>query len=95
MRGHDDVVDVEQQAAAAPPHQLGEKFRLREGRMAKAQIARRVLDRDLPAQSLLKPPDIANDDVERLLGIGQRQQVVEVAAAVHAPRQMIGDQRRF
>ena len=59
------------------------------------QIAGDVLDQDLPAQKILRAADIGADDIERLLGIGQRQQIVQMASADRAPAQMIGHQRRL
>src|SRR5471030_68071 len=58
--------------------------------MDKAEITRRILDRDLPAERLLQLANVAHNDLKRLLRIRQRQEIVEVAAAVGAPRQVIG-----
>src|SRR5207253_2963770 len=58
--------------------------------MTKIQIAGWVLDQDLAAQRYLDDLDVPAHDVERFLGIGQRQQIVEISPVNYAPRQMLG-----
>ena len=95
VRRHGDVVHVEQQAAAAPPDELAQELGFAQRRLRETQVAGRVLDRYLPAQRLLQALHVAHDDGERLFGVGQRQEVVEVAAAVAAPGKMVRHQRRL
>ena len=91
--GH--VVDVEQQAASAPAHEFVEELCLGQGGVAEAEICRRVLDGDLSPQSILQATDVAGDDVQRLLRVGQWQQVIEVTPLETAPRQMLRYQCRL
>ena len=95
VRRHGDVVHVEQQAAAAQPDELAQELGFAQRRLRETQVAGRVLDRYLPAQRLLQALHVAHDDGERLFGVGQRQEVVEVAAAVAAPGKMVRHQRRL
>jgi hypothetical protein len=81
--GH--VVDVEQQAAAAAAREFVQELRLGQGGVAEAEICRWVLDGDLSSQAILQATDIAADDVQRLLRVGQRQQVIEVTPLKAAP----------
>jgi len=60
-----DVVGVEQQATAAAACQLRQELRFGHRRMREAEIAGRIFHRDLPAQSVLQPIDVAHHDVER------------------------------
>jgi hypothetical protein len=87
-----DVIHVTEQRAAGLADKQSEEFGFGNGRMAEAQIARRIFKQDLPAQHVLDDVDIGGDDAKRLLGIGQGQQIVEIDAANSAPRQMLGDQ---
>ena len=80
-----DVVGVEQQSAAGSTGELGQELRLGKGRMRERQIAGRVLDQNLSPEPLLQPVDIALNDLERLLGVGYRQQIVEIATVRPAP----------
>ena len=58
--------------------------------MGEAEVTGRILDRDLPAQRVLQPPDVTDHDFERFFCIGQRQQVIEITPAARAPGQVIG-----
>src|SRR5579883_2003463 len=93
--GNVDVVDVTEETAAGPPHELGQEFRLGNRRMAEPQIGGWILHKDRPAEDVLHMPDVAGDDIERLLGVRQRQEIVEVAAVDDAPGEMLGDEKRL
>src|SRR6266567_2909171 len=82
---YEDVVDVEQDAAAGAARELGEKIGLANRGMAEMQITRRILHQDGPSERLLCDGDIPRHDVERLLGIGQWQKIIEINPVRHAP----------
>src|ERR1700730_15356507 len=63
--------------------------------MAKPQVGRRVLDQQPSPERLLRLADVPAEDVEALLGVGQRQQVVQVSPADRAPSQVLGNQHRL
>src|SRR4029434_5216156 len=94
-RSDNHVVDVEQQAASASVHEFVQELGLAQGGVAKAEICRWVFDGDLPPQAILQATDVAGDDIQCLLRVGQRQQVMEVAPRERAPRQMLRDQCRL
>ena len=91
----EDVVDVEQQAAAGAPDQLPKEFGLAHRRFREDHIGRRVLEQDRAADGLLHFVDMIGDARERRLGVGQRQQIVEVGRLVRRPGEMLGNQRRL
>ena len=62
--------------------------------MGEAQVSRDVLQRDAAAKPVLHPADALHDMVDRLLGPRQRQQVVEIVAAVAGPAQVVRDPGR-
>ena len=95
VRGHEDIVDVAEQSASGALHQRREELGLRDRRVAKAQIARRILDQDPPPERVLRASDVLGDDGERLLRVRQREQVVQIGAARDAPGQMLGDEARL
>src|SRR5262245_47938965 len=86
---HVDVVHIAQEATARAMYDGGEELWLRYGGARKAQIARRILDQETTTEHRLRLIDIAADDVERLLGVYQRQQMVEIGAAGHTPCQVL------
>ena len=96
-----DVVDVEQHAAAGAPAQLREELRLGDRVVGERQVSRQVLDQDSPAQALLHLRDVAAEDVERLVGERDRQQVVGMqhrgSAGTRRAREagVVGDARRL
>ena len=73
VRSDGHVVEVEQQPRSAPAHEFVQELSLGQGGVAEAEICRRVLDGDLSSQAILQATDIAGDDVQRLLRVGQRQ----------------------
>ena len=60
-------------------------------RGAVGQIARDVLEQDLPPEEILYFAHARDDAGERLLGVGQRQEIVHIASLDARPAQMIGD----
>src|SRR6516225_8836298 len=63
--------------------------------MAVAQVRGRVFDQQPPPKRLLSLLDMAAEEIEALLGIGKRQQVVQISPGNRAPRQVLGDQHRL
>ncbi len=90
-----DVVDVAQDAAAGSAGDFGDELRLGDRRMPIAEIGRRVLDQQPPAERRLRLLDVPAEEVEARLGVRERQQVVEVGSADRAPRQVLGDEHRL
>src|SRR5581483_9232775 len=90
-----DVVDVEQDAAAAAPGNQVEKLPFRDGRFGELEIARYVLDQDAATEVILSLIDVAAHHLERLFGVRQRQQIVEMEAVDRTPAQMIRHQHRL
>ena len=94
---HVDVVDVEQQAAVGA---LGELARGTPTRViveaAKLDVARDVLEQRCAGRAASWTCADARGDVrERLFGVGQRQQVVQVAPVDAGPAEVIGDPGRL
>src|SRR5260370_28893886 len=56
-----DIVHVAQQPTARPPGQLDQELGLWNWRMLEAEIARRVLDQDLPTTGNLRLIDVPTD----------------------------------
>ena len=95
VRRDDDVVGIKQQAAAGPAGEFGHELGFGKCRIGERQVAGRIFDKHLPAQTVLQPFDIARDHLQCLFRIRQWQQVVEVTATGHAPGKMLGDERRL
>lgn len=87
-----DVVDIAEDAAPRALRHLGDEFPFGNGRVRVAKVARRVLDQDSALQPILCLIHMAADEVERLVGHGQRQQVGQVGAARHAPGEVLRDE---
>ena len=94
-RADEDVVDVEQQAAAGAADDLGEEFGLGDRAVAELHVGRRVLEQHARRQRLLRLVDVAADDGQRLVVVGQRQQVGEEALVVARPGEVLGKLRRL
>src|SRR4029077_1134108 len=90
-----DVVDVTEDAAAGSTGDFGNELRLGDRRIPVAEIGGRVLDQQPPAEPLLRLLDVPAEEVEARLGIGKRQQVVEIGAVDCAPRQVLGYEHRL
>src|ERR1700758_348098 len=63
--------------------------------MVIAQVGGWVLDQQAPTERLLRFLDVAPEETEALLGIGEWQQVVQVSSANRAPRQVLRDEHRL
>ena len=90
-----DVVDVEQQLAAAFARDGGDEVPLGHRIVGEAQIGRDVLHQQRTAERELHRVDTIAYQRQRLFGQRQRQQIVQMAAVDMAPAQMLGDRRRF
>ena len=88
-----EVVEIEQDAAAAAPRQLGQKRRFAH-LPGQLQIGRGIFDEQLPTQGLLHPVYLVAHVREGLTGVGHGQQIVEIAPAYAAPAQVLGDPHR-
>ena len=63
--------------------------------MAKPQVGGRVLDQQPPPERLLRLANVPAEDIQALLGVGKRQQVVQVIPADRTPGQVLRDQHRL
>jgi hypothetical protein len=63
--------------------------------MPVTEISRGILDQKPPAEPFLGLLDVTAKDVEALLRIGERQQIVEIGSTDGAPREVLGDQHRL
>src|SRR5260370_35985997 len=63
--------------------------------MAKAQVGRWVLDQQPSPERLLRVADAPAENLKALLGVGKRQQIIQVSPADCAPSQVLGDQHRL
>ena len=70
------VVDVQQQAAAAAPGQGVEELGFGEVCVGPVQVGREVFDQDAALQPVLHLLHLRHQDLERGAGEGQRQQIV-------------------
>ena len=73
-----DVVDVEQDLAVGAPRQLGDELPFGQLGGGVGDVARDVLEHQAAAEPVLHLHHPLGDVVQRLLGVGQRQQVVHV-----------------
>src|SRR5712692_905543 len=89
-RAHVNVVHVAQNPAACVPGHPSEKFPLGNRRVPELQIGGRVLDEDPVLQMILNLRDVPADDLERLFGHRQRQEICEVVPARDAEGEMLG-----
>ena len=90
-----DVIDVEQDVAIGQFHQRGQEFPFRDRRVPILNITGKILDQQAPADKILRLTDTGRDMVQGFLGVGQRQQVVEVTPRHRAPAQMFRNQPGF
>jgi hypothetical protein len=94
-RGDDDVVDVEQQAAAGAAGDLGEEVGLGHHAFREEDVGRRIFEQHASPDRLLRLVDVVANRLEGLFRIGQRQQIVEEALVVGRPGEMFGEQARL
>src|SRR5271166_2463615 len=90
---HEDVVDVEQEAAAGAARDGADEIRLAHCRFPEQDIGRRIFEQQRSADRLLHFVDMVAHRRERRFGVGQRKQVVEIYVLVRRPGQMLGDER--
>ena len=90
-----DVVHVEQHLAVGALAELGDEFPFGELGGRVGDVARHVLQHQPAAEPVLHPHHPLGDVVQRLLGVGQRQQVVHVDAAQAGEAEMVGDPHRL
>ena len=88
---HIDVVDVEQEPAIGAVCDLGHELPFGHLRLAEGDVARDVLEGQAAAEEVLHLGDALHHVVERLLGVGDGQKVVQVHAMHARPAEMIGD----
>ncbi len=88
-RRHLDIVDVEQQAAAAAPREFVKKVDLVPVVARIGEVPRRILDQDRTRQPVLHAADLGHEMVERRVAIGDGQQVGEFVVRPVAPAQMV------
>ena len=69
-----------------------EEFDLRHRRCRDGHISRGILDDVRPPERILHVSKVRRDDLERFVGVRQRQQIIQVGAAMHRPRQVSGDE---
>ena len=86
-----DVVDVQQQAAAGRLGHPREKFGLGHRRVGERDVRAGVLEHQRPLEHVLHVRIRSITWPQRLLGVGNRQQVVRVAAGDSGPADMVGD----
>ena len=86
-----DVVDVEQEPAIGAPCHLAHELPLGHLGLAEGDVARHVLERQPASEKVLNLADAVDDVVQRLLGVGDGQEVVQVHPVHAGPAQMIGD----
>ena len=84
-----DVVDVEQEPASGASRQLGQEFPFRHFGIVELNVGRDILEHDGAAEEVLHQLDAADDMIERLPGVGDRQQIVQVLAVDAGPAQMV------
>ena len=89
VRVHQQVVEVEQDAAVGLTRNCGEELAFAHAVVGEAHVARDVLDRDAAAEPRLHLANARGHVPRRFLGVRQRQQIVEMRAAVRGPAQVI------
>jgi hypothetical protein len=87
-----DVVHVAEDPAARATGDLGQELDLRDVGGREADVARRVLDQQPAPERRLCLVDVAAEQVEARIGVGHRQEVVEVGPADRAPGEVLRDE---
>ena len=85
-----NVIDVQQQVAVGALGDGGKEFPFRHRVLAVGDVARQVFDQHLLTDKILHPRNPLCDVLHRLLGVGQRQQVMHVPVVDPGPAQVIG-----
>ena len=94
VRAHEDVVDVQQDAAIGAAGELGQKLVLRHVAI-EHQVAGGVLQQNPPSEPLLHDLHPARHVGQHLLGVRQRQQIVRVDPVRRPPAKVVGDPGRL
>lgn len=90
-----DVVDVEQKPAARAARELAEKFPFRHFGIIELHASGDIFEHDRAAEIILHQLHAADHVIERLAGIGDRQQIVQVLAMNSGPARMIRNPTRL
>jgi len=88
----EDIVDVQQQAAAGAPDDFRDETRLVEAALREAQIAGGVLQQHLAAENRLCLVNVIADRLKRCGRVGKRQKVAEIAGLVGGPGKMFREE---
>jgi len=95
MGAHKDVVDVDEQPAAAPIGQLPQEVGLAQLMARQVDIVGRILHHDRAAKRVLDACDIVDGDAERLASSRERQEVGMVGAVPFLPGKMVRHRPRL
>ena len=89
------VADVEQKTAAGPARDLAQEIRLRPRAFREHDIGRGIFEQHRSPERVLHFVDMLRHTGERLVGIGQGQEVVEERALVGRPGEVLGNEGRL
>ena len=89
VRADEDIVHVEQQAAARATRHLRQKLPLGHLVLRKGDVARRILEQHNPAKTLLRMVDIVAHHLQRFPRQWQRKKIVAVVRARAGPAKVI------
>ena len=95
VRVHVRVVDVEQQPATRTLDDRGQKRAFGQGRVLERDVGAQVLDQHLATEEVLQLAHARRQVLDGLLGVGQRQQVVEMLAVDVGPASVFADEVRL
>jgi hypothetical protein len=82
---HEDIVDVQQNPAISVLSDCRKEFPFRQPRVLISHVARDILNQNPPPESVLHLADSSRGMRHGLLGMRQRQQIVQVASADSRP----------
>ena len=92
-RLYEQIVDVEEKPATGTPHDLPQELHLAHRHVGEGHIGGWVLESHAPPEPVLHLVDILADARQRLLRVGQRQEIVEIDAVVARPGEMLREER--
>src|SRR5882757_1321164 len=84
-----DIVDVEQDGAVRALGDLAQEFPFAHVGLLQSQVARYVFEQELPTERILYLADAGDHMRQRLLVIGEWQEIVQVLSADSGPAQVI------
>ena len=90
-----DIVDVEQKPAPGASRKLVDEFPLGHLGLGEGDVGRHILDGETPAEEILHVVDAVDHVVQRLLGVGDGQEIVQVHPMDAGPAEVIGDPFRL